>query len=65
MQTRSIDNLYSLEAEAAVIGSMIIDPPCINKVLLVLPDEGAFFKDEHRVIYSVLIHLYISLEKGK
>ncbi|MCP4611101.1 MAG: replicative DNA helicase [Planctomycetes bacterium] len=39
---------------------MIIDPPCINKVLQVLPGEEVFFKDEHRIIYGALIRLYIS-----
>jgi replicative DNA helicase len=60
MRTPPIKDLYSLEAEAAVIGSMIIDPPCINKVLRVLPSEEVFFEDEHRIIYGALIHIYIS-----
>ncbi|MHC4618586.1 MAG: replicative DNA helicase [Planctomycetota bacterium] len=60
MRTQPVDTLYSLEAEAAVIGSMIIDPPCIGKVLPILADERAFFKEEHRVIYSALVSLYIS-----
>ena len=52
--------LFSKEAEAAVLGSMLIDPPCIPKVLPRLPRSEAFFMTEHRVLYDALVKLYIA-----
>lgn len=54
------DKLYSLEAEAGVIGSMIIDKNCIAKILPKLPRSEAFFLPEHQIIYDALVKLYIS-----
>lgn len=54
-----IKDLYSLEAEAAVLGSMIIDPNCIPKVLMKLPDSEAFFLPEHKAIFDAVISLFI------
>jgi replicative DNA helicase len=51
----------SLAAEAAVLGSMIIDPECIGQVVE-LVDSEAFFRIEHRHIFDALITLY---EKNK
>jgi len=51
----------SLAAEAAVLGSMIIDPQCIGQVVELLNAE-AFYRVEHRYIFDALIALY---EKNK
>ena len=51
----------SLAAEAAVLGSMLIDPECIGDVVEHLTTE-AFYRIEHRFIYDALISLY---EKNK
>jgi replicative DNA helicase len=51
----------SLSAEAAVLGSMIIDPECISEVVEHLTAE-AFYRIEHRYIYDALVGLY---EKNK
>jgi len=51
----------SLAAEAAVLGSMLIDPECIGDVVEQLTTE-AFYRVEHRYIYDALISLY---EKNK
>jgi len=51
----------SLAAEAAVLGSMIIDPECIGEVVGSLSAE-AFYRIEHRHIFDALIRLY---EKNK
>ncbi len=53
------EKLYSLEAEAGVIGSMIIDKNCIAKILPKLPRSEAFFLPEHKIIYDALVKLYI------
>jgi replicative DNA helicase len=50
----------SLAAEAAVLGSMIIDPECIGEVIEEL-DREAFYRVEHRAIFDALVALY---EKG-
>jgi replicative DNA helicase len=47
----------SLEAEAAVLGSMIIDPACISNVVEILRAE-AFYRTEHRMMFDALVGLY-------
>ena len=51
----------SLAAEAAVLGSMLIDPQCIAEVIEILGRE-AFYRVEHQQIFDALIALY---QKGK
>jgi len=51
----------SLAAEAAVLGSMIVDPECINQVVELL-EMAAFYRLEHQMIFDALIALY---EKNK
>jgi replicative DNA helicase len=51
----------SLAAEAAVLGSMLIDPECIGDVVEQLTTD-AFYRVEHRYIFDALINLY---EKNK
>jgi replicative DNA helicase len=47
----------SLAAEAAVLGSMIIDPECISDVLEQLGTD-AFYRIEHQMIFGALVALY-------
>jgi replicative DNA helicase len=47
----------SLAAEAAVLGSMVIDPGCIGEVVEHL-DAEAFYRIEHRHIFNAIISLY-------
>ncbi len=44
---------YSLEAEQAVLGSILMDPECINQVADVLRPEY-FYLPEHQAIYRVM-----------
>ena len=44
---------YSLEAEQAVLGSVLMDPECINQVADVLRPEY-FYLPEHQAIYRVM-----------
>jgi replicative DNA helicase len=53
------ENLWSIEAEAGVLGSMLIDPACIGAILPVL-DENSFFKPEHQTIFNALIALFVA-----
>ena len=53
----------SLAAEAAVLGSMIIDPECIGQVVERSSIKtDAFYRVEHQMIFDALIALY---EKNK
>jgi len=47
----------SLAAEAAVLGSMIIDPACIGQVVEMIKRD-AFYRVEHQLIYDAIIALY-------
>jgi replicative DNA helicase len=51
----------SLSAEAAVLGSMLIDPECIGDVIEIV-ERDSFYRIEHRHIFEALISLY---EKNK
>ncbi|HEC03691.1 MAG TPA: replicative DNA helicase [Phycisphaerales bacterium] len=47
----------SLSAEAAVLGSMLIDPECIGDVVEFV-ERDSFYRMEHRHIFDALISLY-------
>ncbi len=47
----------SLPAEAAVLGSMIVDPRCIGDVIEVL-ERSAFYHTEHQIIFDAILALY-------
>ncbi|MCE5340935.1 MAG: replicative DNA helicase [Planctomycetaceae bacterium] len=47
----------SLEAEAAVLGSMILDPQCIGLVVQKLT-SSAFYRIEHQMIFEAVISLW-------
>jgi len=51
----------SVAAEAAVLGSMLIDPECIGLVVEKIKAE-AFYRIENQIIFDALIALY---EKNK
>lgn len=53
--TRSMPE--SLAAEAAVLGSMIVDPRCIGDVIELL-DRNAFYHSEHQMLFDAIITLY-------
>lgn len=48
----------SIEAEAAVLGSMILDRECVGQVVEQLGDLDAFSMPEHRLIYESIVGLY-------
>ena len=47
----------NLEAEQAVLGSMLLEEDALVQAAELL-DEGTFYKDTHRKIFSVLLALY-------
>ena len=48
---------YSVEAEQAVLGSIIIDPKCINEIAVSMKSEY-FYIPQHREIYNALSSMY-------
>jgi replicative DNA helicase len=50
---------HSLEAEMAVLGSMLVEREAIVKAADILKADD-FYKESHRIIYSALLHLYNS-----
>ena len=53
----SITLPYSLEAEQAVLGAVLNDPECIEKILPILKAEY-FYLPAHKTIYSSMIAMY-------
>src|SRR3989338_3099195 len=47
----------SLEAEAAVLGSMLLDRSAISQSIEIL-DASYFYRESHKKIYSAIIKLY-------
>ena len=52
---------YNLEAEQAVLGSILIDPSSIDRAMDYLRPDS-FFKPEHRDIYSIMISMFTAGE---
>jgi len=51
------DRFFSLEAEAAVVGSMIVDPSCIEPVLDIVNADD-FCLPKNRTIFNALISIH-------
>ena len=47
----------NLEAEAAVLGSMLLEREAIGRAIEII-DESVFYKESNRIIYSVVTKLY-------
>ncbi len=47
----------SLEAETSVLGGVLIENDALNLVLEIL-QEGDFYRESHRKIFSAILHLY-------
>ena len=47
----------ALEAEEAVLGSMMIDEDAANKAVSILGSSHHFYKDSHKKIFEAMIHL--------
>ncbi len=52
----SVDDInmpYSLEAEQAVLGSILIDPVCITQVLIIVKPDY-FYLPQHKAIFTIM-----------
>ena len=52
----------NIEAEMAVLGAMLIDEGVIPEVVEIV-DENAFYKEEHKIIFSTIISLFDKRKK--
>lgn len=48
---------FSLEAEQSVLGAVILDPPCLMRVMDYLKPE-CFYREQHRQIFSVMVRMF-------
>ena len=48
---------FSAEAEQSVLGSVLIDPDCFNRLTGVI-SESDFYMEEHRLIYAAMQSLF-------
>ena len=48
---------YNLEAEQSVIGAILLDGPCIVRVMEFLSPE-CFFRKQHSQIFSIMIRMF-------
>lgn len=49
---------YSIEAEQAVLGSMLIDPKCISDVMEVLKQED-FYQENNQILYEAIQKMFL------
>ncbi len=56
----SIDKIppQSIEAETAVLGSMLLDRDAVSQAIEVIKDESCFYKESNRKVYSAIIKLF-------
>lgn len=47
---------FSLDAEQAVLGSILVDPACLNNVMITVKPDS-FYLPQHRAIYSAILSL--------
>lgn len=48
---------YSVEAEQAVLGAIIVDPKCLNEIAVLMKTDF-FYIPQHKEIYTVLSSMY-------
>jgi replicative DNA helicase len=58
-----IKRLWDFNAEGSLLGSMWVEPDCIDTVIEVLVDTEAFFKREHQLIFDALLLMYTARAK--
>ena len=52
---------HDIDAEQAVLGSMLTDKDAVNAAIETLKDD-AFYRDDNRIIYQGIINLYSKSE---
>ncbi len=54
----SVKLQYSLEAEQSVLGAILIDSSCLNKIAEIIVSPDYFFLSNHKIIYSTMIDMF-------
>ncbi len=49
---------FSQEAESAVIGGMLFDPKCIDKVAEIIKTPDCFYRPQHQALFSIIMRFY-------
>ncbi len=49
---------YSLDAENAVLGAILMESSCMDRVAIILPKPDYFYSSSNRIVYSVIMDLY-------
>ena len=52
----------NIEAEEAILGAILVNPSCMNKIVEHLKPES-FYKPAHRYVYEAMLQLYNSEDK--
>lgn len=50
---------YSLEAEQSVLGAVLVEPPCISRVLELLKPES-FYRRQHVELFGIMVRMFTS-----
>lgn len=51
---------YSLEAEQSVLGSVLIDSSCLDRIAEILTHADYFYISSHKKIYSLMLEMFTS-----
>ena len=49
---------FSQEAESAVIGGMLFDPKCIDKVVELIKTPDCFYRPQHQSLFAIIMRFY-------
>ena len=49
---------FSIEAEQALLGSIILDYKCLNTIIDIVPSSEYFYVENHKLIYEVIMEMY-------
>lgn len=49
---------YSPEAEQSVLGAVLLDPSCMDRIAEILPRADYFYQENNALIYSVMLDMF-------
>ena len=53
---------YSPEAEQSVLGAILLDASCLDRVMDILPTPAYFHLTKHRMIYAAMLEVQVPSE---
>ena len=56
------NSYYSLEAEQSVLGAILIDSNCLDKIAEIILNPDYFYVSSHKIIYTLILELFTSGE---